>query len=88
MAEQTMKITAADGVHARPATALVQVAGKFQSEVNLEYNGKSVNMKSIMGVMSLGIPSGAEVKFSAEGSDEEEAVEAVVAKAKEENLGE
>ncbi|ARI78269.1 phosphocarrier protein HPr [Halobacillus mangrovi] len=88
MAEQTMKITAADGVHARPATALVQVAGKFQSEVNLEYNGKSVNMKSIMGVMSLGIPSGAEVKFTAEGSDEEEAVEAVVAKAKEENLGE
>lgn len=88
MAEQTMKITAADGVHARPATALVQVAGKYQSEVNLEYNGKSVNLKSIMGVMSLGIPNGAEVKFTAEGSDEAEAVEAVVAKAKEENLGE
>jgi phosphocarrier protein HPr len=88
MAEQTMKITAADGVHARPATALVQVAGKYQSEVNLEYKGKAVNMKYIMGVMSLGIPSGAEIKFTAEGSDEEEAVEAIVAKAKEENLGE
>ncbi|WP_027956067.1 phosphocarrier protein HPr [Halobacillus kuroshimensis] len=88
MAQQTMKITSADGVHARPATALVQVAGKFESDVNLEYNGKSVNMKSIMGVMSLGIPSGAEVTFSAEGADEEEAVNAVVAKAKEENLGE
>ncbi|KHE69937.1 phosphocarrier protein HPr [Halobacillus sp. BBL2006] len=88
MAEQTMKITAADGVHARPATALVQVAGKYQSEVNLEYKGKSVNMKSIMGVMSLGIPNGAEIKFTAEGSDEEEAVQAIVAKAKEENLGE
>ncbi|SFK24162.1 phosphocarrier protein [Halobacillus dabanensis] len=88
MAEQTMKITAADGVHARPATSLVQVAGKYQSDVNIEYNGKSVNMKSIMGVMSLGIPSGAEVTFKAEGSDEAEAVEAVVAKAKEEGLGE
>ncbi|MBA2176542.1 phosphocarrier protein HPr [Halobacillus locisalis] len=88
MTEQTMTITAADGVHARPATSLVQVAGKFQSDVNLEYNGKAVNMKSIMGVMSLGIPKGAEVKFTAEGSDEAEAVEAVVAKAKEENLGE
>ncbi|GEN55394.1 phosphocarrier protein HPr [Halobacillus litoralis] len=88
MAEQTMKITAADGVHARPATALVQVAGKYQSDVNIEYKGKSVNMKSIMGVMSLGIPNGAEVTFKAEGSDEAEAVEAVVAKAKEEGLGE
>ncbi|MGP4060895.1 phosphocarrier protein HPr [Halobacillus sp. H74] len=88
MAEQTMKITAADGVHARPATALVQVAGKYQADVNLEYKGKSVNMKSIMGVMSLGIPNGAEVTFKAEGSDEAEAVEAVVAKAKEEGLGE
>lgn len=88
MAEQTMTITAADGVHARPATALVQVAGQYQSDVNIEYNGKSVNMKSIMGVMSLGIPKGAEVKFTAEGSDEAEAVEAVVAKAKEEGLGE
>lgn len=88
MAEQTMKITAADGVHARPATALVQVAGQYEADVNLEYNGKAVNMKSIMGVMSLGIPNGAEVKFTAEGSDEAEALEAVVAKAKEENLGE
>ncbi|QAS51855.1 phosphocarrier protein HPr [Halobacillus litoralis] len=88
MAEQTMKITAAEGVHARPATALVQVAGKYQADVNLEYKGKSVNMKSIMGVMSLGIPNGAEVTFKAEGSDEAEAVEAVVAKAKEEGLGE
>ncbi|MCA0971817.1 phosphocarrier protein HPr [Halobacillus litoralis] len=88
MAEQTMTITAADGVHARPATALVQVAGQYESDVNIEYKGKSVNMKSIMGVMSLGIPKGAEVKFSAAGSDEAEAVEAVVAKAKEEGLGE
>ncbi|WP_226585122.1 phosphocarrier protein HPr [Halobacillus litoralis] len=88
MAQQTMTITSADGVHARPATALVQVAGKYQSDVNIEYNGKSVNMKSIMGVMSLGIPNGAEVTFKAEGSDEEEAVNAVVAKAKEEGLGE
>ncbi|MFZ0369480.1 MAG: phosphocarrier protein HPr [Halobacillus sp.] len=88
MKEHSMKITAADGVHARPATALVQVAGKYQSEVNLEYKGKSVNMKSIMGVMSLGIPKGAEIKFTAEGSDEDEAVEAVAAKAKEEGLGE
>ncbi|PBB04944.1 phosphocarrier protein HPr [Salimicrobium humidisoli] len=88
MEKRDMKVTASEGVHARPATSLVQVAGQYQSEVNLEYNGKSVNMKSIMGVMSLGIPSGAEIAFTAEGSDEKEAVEAIAQKAKEEGLGE
>jgi phosphocarrier protein HPr len=88
MVEQTMKITAADGVHARPATSMVQVAGQYQADVNLEYNGKTVNLKSIMGVMSLGIPNDAEIKLTAEGEDEKEALEAVVNKVKEEGLGE
>jgi len=88
MVEQSMKITSEDGVHARPATVLVQKAGQFKADVNLEYNGKSVNLKSIMGIMSLGIPSGAEVKITAEGSDEEEALQTVVDAMKNENLGE
>jgi len=88
MVEQTMTITSEDGVHARPATVLVQTAGKYKADVNLEYNGKSVNLKSIMGIMSLGIPSGAEVKITAEGSDEEEAVQGVAESMKKENLGE
>ncbi len=41
------------GIHARPATMLVQTASKFDSDIQLEYNGKKVNLKSIMGVMSL-----------------------------------
>ncbi|WP_028785000.1 phosphocarrier protein HPr [Thalassobacillus devorans] len=88
MVEQTMKITAADGLHARPATAMVQVAGQYQADVNLEYKDKSVNLKSIMGVMSLGIPNDAEIKLTADGEDEKEALEAVVNKVKEEGLGE
>ncbi|SIS48686.1 phosphocarrier protein HPr [Salimicrobium flavidum] len=88
MEQKNMKITASEGVHARPATSLVQVAGQYKSDVTLEYNGKSVNLKSIMGVMSLGIPSGAEIAFSAEGEDEKEAVKAIAEKAKEEGLGE
>lgn len=88
MTEQTLKITANDGVHARPATTLVQVAGKYQSEITLGYNGKDVNLKSIMGIMSLGIPSGAEITLKAEGSDEEEALEAVVNTVKDQGLGE
>ncbi|GGD07328.1 phosphocarrier protein HPr [Pontibacillus salipaludis] len=88
MVEQTMTITSEDGVHARPATVLVQTAGQYKADVNLEYNGKSVNLKSIMGIMSLGIPSGAEVKITAEGTDEEEALNGVVDSMKKENLGE
>ncbi|QHE53502.1 phosphocarrier protein HPr [Pontibacillus sp. HMF3514] len=88
MVEQTMTITSEDGVHARPATVLVQTAGQYKADVNLEYNGKSVNLKSIMGIMSLGIPSGAEVKIKADGSDEEDALNAVAESMKKENLGE
>ncbi|CAM3820733.1 phosphocarrier protein HPr [Alkalicoccus chagannorensis] len=77
MAEQQYKITAETGIHARPATQLVNKAGQFESEVTLEYNGKSVNLKSIMGVMSLGVSQGAEVTIKAEGPDEQEAISAL-----------
>ncbi|MFB4169272.1 phosphocarrier protein HPr [Virgibacillus sp. JSM 102003] len=87
MQEQSFTITADTGVHARPATLLVNKAGQFESEVEISYNGKSVNLKSIMGVMSLGIPKGAEVKVSATGSDEEEAIKGVTEVLKE-HLGE
>ncbi|SET33955.1 phosphocarrier protein [Oceanobacillus limi] len=87
MKEKTFTITADTGVHARPATLLVNKAGQFQSDVELSYNDKTVNLKSIMGVMSLGIPKGAEIKVSANGNDEEEAI-AGVAEVIKENLGE
>lgn len=77
MAEQTYKITAETGIHARPATQLVNKAGQFESEITLDYNGKSVNLKSIMGVMSLGVGQGAEVTIKAEGPDEQEAISAL-----------
>lgn len=77
MAEKTYKITAETGIHARPATQLVNKAGQFDSNVTLSYNGKSVNLKSIMGVMSLGIGQGAEIIITTEGSDAEAALEAI-----------
>lgn len=88
MAEKTFKITSEAGIHARPATVLVQTAGKFNSEVNLEYNGKSVNLKSIMGVMSLGVGQGAEIKIIAEGSDADAALSALTETISKEGLGE
>lgn len=87
MKEQTFTITADTGVHARPATLLVNKAGQYQSEVEVSYNGKTVNLKSIMGVMSLGVPKGAEIKVSATGGDEEEALTGVADIIKE-HLGE
>ncbi|MDX8361893.1 MULTISPECIES: phosphocarrier protein HPr [Bacillaceae] len=87
MANKTFSITSDTGIHARPATALVQAAGGFQSDINLEYNGKTVNLKSIMGVLSLGIPKGATITISAEGSDENEALTKIEATIKEEGLG-
>lgn len=86
--EKTITITDATGVHARPATVLVNKAGNFASDVTVEYNGKSVNLKSIMGVMSLGIPKDAEIKIIAEGSDEKEAIDAIYDVIKQEGLGE
>ncbi|MFJ7639306.1 phosphocarrier protein HPr [Peribacillus sp. NPDC097264] len=74
MVEKTFTVTAETGIHARPATLLVQAAGKFDSEINLAYKEKKVNLKSIMGVMSLGIGKGAEITITAEGSDENDAL--------------
>ncbi|AST92520.1 MULTISPECIES: phosphocarrier protein HPr [Sutcliffiella] len=88
MAEKVFKVTADSGIHARPATQLVQTASKFDADINLEYNGKSVNLKSIMGVMSLGIPQGSEIKIVAEGSDATEAISALEETLKREGLGE
>ena len=79
MKRGTFTITADTGVHARPATLLVNQAGQFESEVELIYNNKKVNLKSIMGVMSLGIPKGAEIEITATGTDEESALKAIEA---------
>ncbi len=53
MINQTFTIIDQVGIHARPSTTLVQTASKFNADIYLEYNGKIVNLKSIMGVMSL-----------------------------------
>lgn len=74
------------GLHARPATVLVNTAGKFAAELTLEYNGKSVNLKSIMGVMSLGVPHNAQITIKAEGDDADEAIDALVKTLDEYNL--
>ena len=88
MAEKQYKVTAETGIHARPATLLVQTASKFNSEIQLEYKGKKVNLKSIMGVMSLGVGQGADITISAEGNDANDALNSLEETLKKEGLAE
>lgn len=88
MAELKVKVTSDSGIHARPATVLVQSASKFESSVELHYNGKTVNLKSIMGVMALGIPQGAAISITAEGADASAAITALQETLKKEGLAE
>ncbi len=66
------------GLHARPASIMVQEATKFESEITILAGEKSGNLKSIMSVMALGAKTGEEITIKAEGSDETQAVEAIV----------
>ena len=77
MAEKTYTITDEQGLQAQQVTLLVNTANKFASEVSLEYKAKKVNLKSIMGVMSLGVSQGSEVKVSAIGEDAEAVINAL-----------
>ena len=76
----TRKITVElkNGLEARPIAVLVQVASQYNSSIYVECEDKKVNAKSIMGMMTLGIASGEEVTVSANGEDEETAMEDII----------
>ncbi len=86
LAEKTFTIVDEAGIHAHPATLLVNTATKFGSDISLECKGKSVNLKSIMGVMSLGVTKGAEIKVTAVGDDAEDAIGALTSTMQENKL--
>ena len=66
------------GLHARAAAKLVQLASKFESEINITVNNKTVNGKSIMGIMMLAASKGTAIEISCSGADDSEAMEEVV----------
>jgi phosphocarrier protein HPr len=67
-----------EGLHARPASILIQQAKRFQSDIKLIKDEKSANAKSIIMVLSLGICRGDEICFTAEGEDEITAIDTLV----------
>ena len=66
------------GLHARPATFFIQKANEFKSSIWVEKEERRVNAKSLLGVLSLGIVVGTNIRIIADGSDEEEAVSSLV----------
>lgn len=74
------------GLHARPATVAVKAACECGCDVKATYNGKTVDMKSIMGIMSLGVPTEAEVTITCSGDNEEVAINSIVEKLKTEKV--
>jgi phosphocarrier protein len=77
MHENMVEIVNRAGMHARPASEFVKLAGSFQSEVRVEKDGLEVNGKSIMGVLMLAAECGSTLTIRAEGTDAAEALVAL-----------
>lgn len=75
MVKETVQIQISNGLETRPIAMLVQVASQFKSEIHLESGTKSVNAKSIMGMMTLGLDNGEKVTVTANGPDEQQAMD-------------
>ncbi len=65
------------GVHARAAALLVQTVNKFAAQITFSADGQSTDGRSILGVMSLGVPKGSKIQIDANGEDAEKAVKAL-----------
>lgn len=87
MEKKSFKITCESGIHARPATTLVNLVMGFKSDITLTALKREVDFKSIMGVMSLGIYSGTVIEVKANGEDESEAMKAIADKIADLGLG-
>ena len=74
MTERTVTIELASGLEARPIAMLVQLASSYESKIYVQSDNKKVNAKSIMGMMTLDLPVGEQVIITADGADEEKAI--------------
>ena len=74
MKKKIITVELPDGLEARPAAMLVQVASQYDSRIYLESGSKRVNAQSIMGMMTLGLIAGQSITVEADGADEDQAV--------------
>ncbi len=78
MVTKEVTVTNSVGLHARPATFFIQKANEFRSSIWIEKEERRVNAKSLLGILSLGIIGGTQIKIIADGADEQAAVNALV----------
>ncbi len=78
MQTQDVTIKNRAGIHARPAALIVQTANEFECDIFLEKDKNSINAKSIMGIITLGAGYNSVINIKTDGSDETEALEAIV----------
>lgn len=74
LVERSVTVTLETGLQARPAAQFVQDANRYAAHLFLEKNGKRINAKSIMGLMSLAVTQGETILLIADGPDEEDAL--------------
>ena len=74
MTKRTVTIELASGLEARPIAMLVQLASSDESRIYVQSDNKKVNANSIMGMMTLDLPVGEQVVVTADGADEEKAI--------------
>ena len=79
MISRDVTITNSSGLHARPATFFIQKANTYKSSIWVEKDERKVNAKSLLGVLSLGIAKGMSVTLTADGQDEELALQGLQA---------
>ncbi|MBQ8878787.1 MAG: HPr family phosphocarrier protein [Lachnospiraceae bacterium] len=75
MIEKSIEVKMAQDVDARPIAMLVQVASRYESSIYIISEGKKVNAKSIMGMMTLTLDKGQTITVTADGEDEQTAIE-------------
>lgn len=75
MVKETFVIENETGLHARPATEIAKIAMKYKCNINLIVNGKTINAKSPLMIMSAGIKSKTQLEILCDGEDEEKAIE-------------
>lgn len=78
MLQQTLTIRNKLGLHARPSALLAKTAGLFKSSITLTSGSRTVDAKSILGLMTMAMPCGAELTVSVDGPDEKAALESIV----------
>jgi phosphocarrier protein len=72
-----MSVENTSAIDAKMAQAIVQKASEYEADMILRYANKEVDLKSILGIMSLAVLEGASIEIEAKGSDAEEAIEAL-----------